>query len=107
MKNVLHEHSFRNKGKTKALNMVEKSKPFQQAFAHMGSSWTLSEQMEDSLEGLVCQLYGERHCRDIDEVWYSLFCRDLRAEQSPPNKGLPPTPHPTGKLPGKAYTRSA
>ena len=78
--------AFKNKGKVRGLNMMLSTKPLQDSFAQLGTLWSPSDEIVSNLEDFVCTLYGEKECKDIDEVRFRLFCRYLRPEDM-----LPPT----------------
>ena len=77
---------LKNKGKTKALDLMLENADVKAAFSQLGVEWEASPQLCAQLERVVCRLYGEAEATDIDAVRHSMFCRDLRTEDV-----LPPT----------------
>ena len=50
--------SFFRKGKTTCFNVMKENSEFFDAFAALGESWCLSEDIAIQLENFVCKLYG-------------------------------------------------
>ena len=77
--------AFHGRGKKRAYDMLLADLRFQIAFAELGSSFEISDDLKKILEAFVCLLYGQKCC-DVNEARYRAFCSKSLSERN-----LPPT----------------
>ena len=75
---------FAGKGKIKPLTLMQSSAEYMDAFGELGRTWEVSEDMFDTLESFVCQLYG--YCtQSVGEARFQHFKKTYKLD-----KNLPP-----------------
>ena len=78
--------AFYGKGKRKAYKMLKNDEQALVTLSKLGESYSLSQQLIDEIEVIVCKLYTSK-CKDINLARYEIFCSTAGAEQSmPPTK---------------------
>ena len=96
--------TFAGQGKLKALKILLREQKFIDAFATLGSSWNVANELLCTIEEFVCQLY----CRNtkilkVNELRYQMF-RSRRGERRESARatmrGHAQTAHTSSKLPG-------
>ncbi|MCG7875152.1 MAG: hypothetical protein N0C90_02335 [Candidatus Thiodiazotropha endolucinida] len=83
--------AFLRKGKTRPMDIAEKSDQFLQALDKLGASADVDETKEDVLERFVCHLYGKANHTKVDDARYAVF-RDKYAPKD--------DEHPLAKIKG-------
>lgn len=78
--------AFVGKGKKKALDLAKDDEIVRRDVLALGDSIPLSEVNMLRLEQIVCKLYNEYHCDNVDEARYRLFCKgkNVQSQQLPP-----------------------
>ena len=66
--------AFFGKGKSKCWKMMKTREEFASGFKMIGSNWELTEELMDTMEKFVCELYGSKKSR-VNEARYELFHR--------------------------------
>ena len=65
--------AFSGKGKWKAVQLLLKNESYVTATAQLGETWTLSDVTFNTIEALVCHLYGKKS-HNVDLLRYELYC---------------------------------
>ena len=78
--------AFSGKGKWKAVQLLLKNESYVKAMAQLGETWTLSNVTFNTIEALVCHLYGEKS-QNVDLLRYELY--GAKGGKVEP-EGLPP-----------------
>lgn len=78
--------AFAGKGKKKALELAREDDVARSNMQVLGESVPLSEANMAKLEEVVCSLYNDRQCNDVNELRYKMFCkgRNVQSQQLPP-----------------------
>ena len=64
---------FFRKGKTRTVDMAEKSDQFLNAFGQLDTSADMDESVEDAFGAFVCSMYGKPKLTKIDDARYAVF----------------------------------
>ena len=78
--------AFSGKGKWKSVQLLPKNESYVTAMAQRGKTWTLSDVTFNTIEALVCHLYGKKS-QNVDLLRYELYC--VKGGKVEPG-GLPP-----------------
>ena len=74
------------KGKIKAATLMYKHQEYQTTLGNLGIEKTITNDLLEGIEMLVCHLYGQQNCKDVNAARYNAFLLGATAEQQ-----LPPT----------------
>ena len=65
--------SFFRKGKKVVWKLILKNEEFIETFSHLGLFTSVTEEVSDSLEKCICQLYGYKNESSVDKVRFKMF----------------------------------
>lgn len=80
--------AFAGRGKITALKQLKSDKAYQEAFAELGRSWEVSEELSDKLQAITCHLYlPSTNTTEVNKLRYQIFCArrgEVDSSQLPP-----------------------
>ena len=70
--------SFFRKGKKRCFEVLVKKSKYQNALALLGNTWDLSEEVFDSIQQFICQMYCLSK-KDVNEARYDMFYKKYQS----------------------------